>query len=458
MPAMQRLRRSKDALSVVERYWSVENPNETVCKIPRACLRRDGKIIVDQRLQNITKQCHLRNVEFMDTISMDKSITSSTSQLTLVGSYEMQRHIPHFLGDVLPAIFAVEIIWSKFPHHSKRVVCSTPSEPNLNCDTGALQSIENEQLTIRVHDSVLKFKNTHWIPSLISMLQGSPSMFSSQSLFSDNENYSFSCFSSIITFGNSRFRLQNKEWFGDKNSFFWENKLVRSGLTRFEEIRKMEMETVKKQRCKIRAVIVDRLPSSKRHITNLVELVNLIQSLKEHENDDRYSLDIETVYFEKMTFTEQVISMETANLIIGTHGAGLSNIIFAKMGTPLIEIHPFMYYAGPFYAVAEAFSLNYTSIVAYPDTMAYMDCLRLFRKQQKINSTFVEAAIKIWENGLETLRLYGNETIGIPHWALPEGFYLRYCVREQQLLVNLTQIINYIAEGIKYAKERHCKI
>lgn len=391
-------------------------------------------------------------------ISMDRSVNRCTSQLTLVGSYEMQRHIPHFLCDVLPAIFAVEIIWSKFPHKSKRMVCSTPNEPNLNCEFGKSQTIENEKFAIRVHDSVLQFKDTHWIPSLISMLEGSPSMFSSQSLFSDNEKNFIYCFSSIITFGNSRFRLQNKEWFGEKNAFFWKNKLVRSGPTWFRDTEKMELEALTNKRCKIRVLIVDRLPLSKRHIENVDELMKLIHNLNEYDNSSQYSVDVKVVHFEKMSFTEQVNSMQTANLIIGAHGAGLSNIIFAQVGTRLIEVHPFMYYAGPFYAVAEAFSLNYTSIVAYPDTSAYMNCLNRFRKQKKISTTFLESAKNMWQNGLEMHRLYGKETNGILKWPLPEGFYLRYCVREQQLFLNLTEIISYIVEELKYARRIHCKI
>lgn len=115
-----------------------------------------------------------------------------------------------------------------------------------------------------------------------------------------------------------------------------------------------------------------------------------------------------------------------------------------------------MYYAGPFYAVAEAFSLQYTSIVAHPDHQAYMYCLKLLEKQEKVNKTFVEAAKKVWKKGLEMKRMNGKEKDGVPNWPLPDGFYLRYCVRDQQLLINLSEIRVHIAKGIKSCIERRC--
>lgn len=436
---------------LVEKYWSVENPNDTVCRVYDPCLRRDGRVLISKHLKNRTTECHLRNVEFTDFDSISNQRLHSTSHLTLLGAYEMQRHIPHFLTDILPAIFATELIWSLFPHESKRLLCLTSTSAIPDCYAGRSQFLETESLAIRVHDSVLKFKKSHWIPSVISMLRGRPWMFSTESIFPKHDKRNLHCFDSIILFGNARYKLENKEWFAGKNAFFWKNKLVRSGQSRFEELERNEMDKLKNESHKIRIVVVDRLPSSKRHISNIHDVVSLIKSIGMTRTIPNIALVVTVVHFENMTFTEQVNSMQSADIIIGTHGAGLSNIIFAKVGTPLIEIYPFMYYAGPFYAVAKAFSLNYRSVVAYPDTTAYMGCITSFQKEGNINESIANSAKRIWENGLERRRRYGEETEGVPRWPLPEGFYLRFCVREQQLHVNISHIKEYIYQGIQHA-------
>ncbi|MEO1653524.1 MAG: glycosyltransferase family 61 protein, partial [Bacteroidota bacterium] len=49
----------------------------------------------------------------------------------------------------------------------------------------------------------------------------------------------------------------------------------------------------------------------------------------------------QTVHFERMPFREQVNLMQESKWVIGPHGAGLTNLVFAQPGTKVIElIHP----------------------------------------------------------------------------------------------------------------------
>ncbi len=48
----------------------------------------------------------------------------------------------------------------------------------------------------------------------------------------------------------------------------------------------------------------------------------------------------ETVYLEGMNTRDQVLLFQSAEFIIGTHGAGLSNLLFCEPGTKVIELSP----------------------------------------------------------------------------------------------------------------------
>lgn len=48
--------------------------------------------------------------------------------------------------------------------------------------------------------------------------------------------------------------------------------------------------------------------------------------------------DLEVVYPEEMSFEEQMETFSAASLVIGVHGAGLTNITFCNPGTKVIEI------------------------------------------------------------------------------------------------------------------------
>merc|ERR1712151_870878 len=58
--------------------------------------------------------------------------------------------------------------------------------------------------------------------------------------------------------------------------------------------------------------------------------------------DDMFVFTIEEDLDTK-SFREQVTLFSNADVIIGSHGAGATNIIFAHAHTPFIELFPYLY-------------------------------------------------------------------------------------------------------------------
>ena len=48
--------------------------------------------------------------------------------------------------------------------------------------------------------------------------------------------------------------------------------------------------------------------------------------------------DFETVYLEGMKVAEQIMLFQSAEFVIGVHGAGLANLLFCEPGTNVIEL------------------------------------------------------------------------------------------------------------------------
>lgn len=150
-----------------------------------------------------------------------------------------------------------------------------------------------------------------------------------------------------------------------------------------------------------------------------------------------------------MRFSNQVQSMQEADIIIGAHGAGLSNIIFARMQTPLIEIFPQFYYMSTFDKLAEVFDITYSSLVAEPDTASFLQCLNHFLKLGRVNNSFIINAKKVWSDRLKIVSQNRTERPALPVWPMPAGYYLRQCARNQQLLVNTTEVKDHVLQGIE---------
>ncbi|MFT3780395.1 MAG: glycosyltransferase family 61 protein [Nibricoccus sp.] len=69
---------------------------------------------------------------------------------------------------------------------------------------------------------------------------------------------------------------------------------------------------------------------------------------------------------EPMTWEENVLAFASAEVVIGPHGAGLSNVVFCPAGAHLIELMPGDRAFPYFYSAACAASVNYHAILTTP--------------------------------------------------------------------------------------------
>ena len=103
--------------------------------------------------------------------------------------------------------------------------------------------------------------------------------------------------------------------------------------------------------------------------------INRIDSNKKKDrfliNENELTLKIKKKGFKCLTlsnysFYEQAIIFNNAKIIIGLHGAGLANILFAKKNTKIIELTtsewPNMYYR-----LSKCLKLNYKKVLCYKE-------------------------------------------------------------------------------------------
>ena len=67
--------------------------------------------------------------------------------------------------------------------------------------------------------------------------------------------------------------------------------------------------------------------------------------------------DFETVYLEGMSIADQILLFQSAEFIIGAHGAGLANLLFCEPGTKVIELLPSAEMRPFFWLIAEKLDL-----------------------------------------------------------------------------------------------------
>jgi hypothetical protein len=66
-------------------------------------------------------------------------------------------------------------------------------------------------------------------------------------------------------------------------------------------------------------------------------------------------------FLEGYSLDRQIRLFSNAKLVIGAHGAGMSNVVFCEPGTRVIEIRAPFFYNGTVASIAQALPLNYSS-------------------------------------------------------------------------------------------------
>lgn len=96
-------------------------------------------------------------------------------------------------------------------------------------------------------------------------------------------------------------------------------------------------------------VFISRNKSSRRKLKNENNLIAILK---------KYNFEI--VYMEELNFKKQIEIMSKTKIVVGLHGAGLTNIIWMKKNSHLIEIKPKSEkYLNCYFNISQALGLNY---------------------------------------------------------------------------------------------------
>lgn len=107
---------------------------------------------------------------------------------------------------------------------------------------------------------------------------------------------------------------------------------------------------VKKKAAKrTRRIYISRKDASvNRRIYNEDELIDVLKSY-----------DFEIVLLAKMSVAEQAELFNEAEIVVGAHGAGLSNVVFCQPGTKVLEFFPEKYVRHAYYDICNQCGLEY---------------------------------------------------------------------------------------------------
>ena len=126
----------------------------------------------------------------------------------------------------------------------------------------------------------------------------------------------------------------------------------------------------------------------------------------------------ETVYFEGMSFVEQVKLMQETELLLSTHGANLVNLLFLPPAAILIEMVNIDFTNDVYYTLASDLKLSYYSIpctmidktlVPDDDELVLNDTVNFTDQMVALNNAHLEVDISLVEETIK-MAIIGNST------------------------------------------------
>jgi capsular polysaccharide biosynthesis protein len=96
-------------------------------------------------------------------------------------------------------------------------------------------------------------------------------------------------------------------------------------------------------------IYVSRADAATRRVANEAEVERLLQGY-----------GFETVRLVDWSFTDQIELFSSAAAVVGPHGGGLTNLMFCRPGTKVLELFPAFNKSDVYWVLAEAMQLQYS--------------------------------------------------------------------------------------------------
>ncbi|GJQ08441.1 hypothetical protein GpartN1_g232.t1 [Galdieria partita] len=366
--------------------WKHVHYDITICRIFGVCVN-SNRFHIFLNSSNMKKQLEYCGVKqhYYDSSGYEEwqkvmSTTDYPSYLDkdLVSNIPLRTHMPHFIEDITPFVAFKDILKGQ-----RTTLHGLPFQEKYSSE-GKAPVVDYRRSKYGFNPFFLfdssgfhRF-NGSWTKEFLTLLLGKVDL--SPFVESIQSNTSMKCFRSVVTGKGSDIKyLLNHE-----NSFFKDNNLRKEALKASDWCEKPIQVTILSRRANNARTLIGA--------DNFAENIRKLQVTKDSKKQQKIchiTFRCEIVYFEEMTFLEQISVMQKTDILIAAHGAGNTNIVFLPENSVVIEIYPFAYKANIFEELARKYLLRYDSLIAEPDTKSFKQCL------QKIVRAHPELEVKV---------------------------------------------------------------
>lgn len=389
-----------------------EDVPESVCRLINPCIGWDGSILLQRWLERhdevLKYQCRAQSVSFT---MPDSEPPKDIKMIDLFGTKPMQYHMPNFLNDFLPGLVAIDLLFNR---QGRAVSRSCLSRAGRQCSVFDDADIEVKKAAVVVDPRIrLVGEKNSWVHQLVrlaapkSTSRIAPLYWSD--LFPEGAASKPVCFRSATIAVPYERALQPS--FVESLAMYAENGIQKQartldGPTRTARSGDDDSGAVPESPCSLNVTFLTRkIPDGQKDRLMARDIVNYPAVRKEltlmAERDGRVQLHVSDIKLEGRSLRWQINAMQKTDVLVAGHGAFLSNMIFLRSKSSVLEIQPFAYYPDIYERIASRYAnVDYNTFVANPDKEAFSACMKhyfkptnpKYEKAQKLVARFQSAA------------------------------------------------------------------
>ena len=424
-----------------------------ICRVMNGCIRSDNTLVLSewmQRYDNDLKfQCGHDRVEFS---LPDTAPPPALERLDLIGLQCPRPSMSDFVQDFLPNAVIFDLIYGDY-----KIRKSCHSRKGNDCD-GFPGLEEGLNPAVILHPRIRDLPKKSWVREFVTLMKPPHSGRQAKVLFEDafrNESSDLTCFrSALFTRG-----PYSKDLIGAdhlRRIHF----LERHGIKRVarDVVAVKELEDGSKERvCELNVTISNRRLVDGAHNRLIGRYVMDISGIrnaivKQARKIDGLRLKVAIMRLEGKTLRWQMNAMQKTDIWIAGHGSLLTNMLFLRENSSVIELQPFTFYPRLYERLAVRLAhVNYERYIADPDEKAFKACIEQMYDETDdargdalvLLDRFIQAAKKFYRSD--------NTHSLVLHSLKDELKSVKTCAHMQRLRVNAA---NFAVAVVRHARIR----
>lgn len=410
-----------------------------ICRILNACIAPDGILHLPAWMQRhdnlISFHCGLSAVDFS---LPDTFPPPPLYPVDLVGISAPHPSMPRFIRDFFPTAVSFDLIYGD---HQISKACY--SRKGSNCDEGFPALLDSLRAAVVLPHRLRDFdEKKSWAREFVKLMKPPSSPGRQPTIIYDDSLHhpdaDMTCFkSAFFTRGPFNSHVVMPDHL--RNIHFLVAQNVNKTAREFQL-----PETVEgfpdRRSCRLNVTLTNRRLIEGAHnrlvgryVVNIPELNDAI--LKQAQRIPGLILSVDILTLEGHSLRWQINAMQKTDIWVAGHGPLLTNMLFLRENSSVIEMQPFSYYPQTFEDMAAKLAnVKYDRYIAHPDLEAFDACVRQmyppshpsFLRAMHILDRFTSAAVKYKESD-------STHSVVLHQLSDPDLHGVKMCAQMQRL-------------------------